>query len=208
LNAYRSDAPAAPPPSASPSPFPSNEGALARASVSKKAKTSDGSSLDDFGVAASSSGSLSTRAGGTGAGSATAARSQAPAKPATPAAVTASPAREAESADVQASSQERVKQTLAARLQTARAIAQHDGCAAALNSYEQVVAAASSSLEAGEALLDMAHCRITLGQPAIARALLERASRIPAVASRARAMLESSAAPNIETAPPAAEPPK
>jgi hypothetical protein len=209
-NAYRSDTPAAPPPAVAPSPFPSNEGALARAGVSKKAKTSDESSLDSLGVGASSSGGLSMRAGGTGASSPTAGRSPAPAKPASPspAAVTANPAREAEIADVQAGSQERAKQTIASRLQTARAIAQRDGCAAALSSYEHVVAAGSSSLEAGEALLDMAHCRITLGQPAIARALLERASRIPAVASRARAMLESSAAPNIETAPPAAEPPK
>jgi hypothetical protein len=204
LSGYRQGAPAQPA-AAAPNPFPSSEGALAGGSVAK-AKRGDELGMG-LGAASSPSGALSTRSRSSGAGSATAGGMPAPAaKPASPA-VVATPAREAETDRMQASAQPRAKDSVVSRLQTARAIAQRDGCAAALSSYEQVVAAGNSTLEAGEALLEMAHCRVTLGQPAIARALLERASRIPAVAPRARAMLESSAASNAPAAT-AAEPPK
>jgi hypothetical protein len=183
---YREDAPQ--PRAAAPRPFPSNQDALGRGSAPRKLKITDKEGASPEAGLYESSSSLRVRSGA-GVGVAT----QAPAGD-----YAASPAAPPQQA----------KASLAGRLQTARAIAQRDGCAAALSSYEQVVAAGSATLQAGEALLDMAHCRISLGQPAIARALLERASRIPAVAPRARAMLESSAAPNTQANPAAAEPSK
>lgn len=206
LNGYRASAPAAPA-AAAPNPFPSSEPALAREGVAKKAKRSDEPTAG-LGVASSSSSGFATRSR-TGAGSATVGGTPVPtAKPAKPAGPSPATVTEAETDNLQGNLQPRAKDSIASRLQTARAIAQRDGCAAALSSYEQVVATGSSTLEAGEALLEMAHCRITLGQPAIARALLERASRNPAVAPRARAMLESSVAPDVQTVQPAAGPPR
>jgi hypothetical protein len=96
-------------------------------------------------------------------------------------------------------------------LAEARALSVQRGCAAASSKYEAIVAAAPSSAEAGDALIALAQCARQRGDAAAARALLERATRIAAVANRARALLQSvqdhpQAAP-ASTAPPAGEGP-
>jgi hypothetical protein len=80
-----------------------------------------------------------------------------------------------------------------AMLLDARTLARERGCGAAIASYEQVVAAAPGTAVAGSALIEMAQCKRTLGDEAAARALLERATRVAAVAERARALLNPAA---------------
>ena len=84
---------------------------------------------------------------------------------------------------------------LATMLAAARAIAQRDGCAAALGRYQSIVSRGGNAPEAGEALLEVARCQTSLGQAAAARTSLERAAQNPAVAARARNMLSTSQAP-------------
>jgi hypothetical protein len=103
--------------------------------------------------------------------------------------LTASPQPAASSARGAASQAEPEAPSTVTRLSDARALARERGCGAAIASYEQVVAAAPGTAIAGQALLEMAQCKRTLGDEAAARALLERATHVAAVAERARALL-------------------
>lgn len=75
------------------------------------------------------------------------------------------------------------------QLTAARTMAKQNGCRAALTTYAQAVVAGPGTAVAGEALIEMAQCKRELGEYAAARALLERAAHVPAVASRAKALL-------------------
>lgn len=90
--------------------------------------------------------------------------------------------------------------SLVARLEAARSLARENGCGSALPSYQRIVSAAPTSFEAGHALLEMARCRHAAGDIAAARKLLERATAIPAVASSARALLETLQVPSTPAA--------
>jgi hypothetical protein len=81
--------------------------------------------------------------------------------------------------------------SLASRLAAARALAAENGCESALPSYRRIVSSAPTSSEAGYSLIDMAQCRRQTGNLDVARGLLERATDIPAVATRARALLST-----------------
>ena len=89
-----------------------------------------------------------------------------------------------------------------------RRIASPTECRAALPHYERIVAANPTTKEAGDALIEMARCQTVLGRLDLARALLERATGIAAVATRARALLEEnrSAQPATSRGAAAAEP--
>ncbi len=74
-------------------------------------------------------------------------------------------------------------------LDSARSVSSKQGCAAASSLYRRVVDAAPASREAGTALIALAQCARAQGRESDARALLERAARIPAVSARARSLL-------------------
>jgi hypothetical protein len=71
----------------------------------------------------------------------------------------------------------------------AKVEARPNACSSRLSGLERVVAADPTSARAGSALIEMALCRRQLGDEVGARALLERAARIAAVAERAKALL-------------------
>ena len=77
----------------------------------------------------------------------------------------------------------------------AREVRRPQGCAAALPHDQKALAGAGRTRETGEALIEMAECEQQLGRPAVAKKLLEGAAQVPAVAARARAMLDRQAAP-------------
>jgi hypothetical protein len=119
-----------------------------------------------------------------------------------PAAKPAPVKREAPVADKATNTQ--AASSLATRLAAARALASENGCASALPSYRRIVSDAPTSSEAGNALIDMAQCRRKSGDLQVARGLLERATAVPAVATRARALLSELSS---ETAPAASPKP-
>jgi hypothetical protein len=88
-------------------------------------------------------------------------------------------------------------QSSSSLLDAARTAARTRGCAAALPSYERVVATAPQTTAAGTALIEMAQCKRSLGLIADAQRLLERAALIPATRDRARALLEGA----VQTTP-------
>jgi hypothetical protein len=96
---------------------------------------------------------------------------------------------EAEAPAAEKASNTQAASSVASRLAGARALAIQKGCASALPSYRRIVSDAPTSSEAGNALIDMAQCRRKSGDLVVARGLLERATDVPAVASRARALL-------------------
>ena len=96
--------------------------------------------------------------------------------------------------------------SLAARLEAARSLARENGCANAMPGYQRLVAAAPTSGEAGQALLEMAQCRRNAGDLEAARKLLMRATDIPAVAGRARAQLSTLEAQSAPAASPKTAP--
>jgi hypothetical protein len=74
-------------------------------------------------------------------------------------------------------------------LTSARAHAKRSGCLAATPDYQRLVTRNPNSAEAGSALIELAQCRRISGDVAGARSLLNRATAIPEVAGRARALL-------------------
>jgi hypothetical protein len=74
-------------------------------------------------------------------------------------------------------------------LTSARAHAKRSGCLAASPDYQRLVTRYPNSAEAGSALIELAQCRRISGDVAGARSLLNRATEIPEVAGRARALL-------------------
>lgn len=88
-------------------------------------------------------------------------------------------------------------QSAASLLEAARAVARARGCAAALPSYERVLAEGPKTAAAGSALIEMAQCKRSLGLVAEAQNLLERAALIPATRDRARVLMDG----DVQAAP-------
>lgn len=101
----------------------------------------------------------------------------------------AAPAEARPAAEPTAPATTQATQSLADLLTSARAHAKRSGCLAASPDYQRLVSQAPNSAEAGSALIELAQCRRISGDVAGARSLLERATQIPEVAGRARALL-------------------
>lgn len=95
----------------------------------------------------------------------------------------------AQGAPMPAPAQQPAAQSPADLLMAARAHAKRGGCLAAMPDYQRLVLKDPSSAEAGSALIELAQCRRNAGDIDVARALLRRATAIPEVAGRARALL-------------------
>jgi hypothetical protein len=76
-----------------------------------------------------------------------------------------------------------------ATAETKRKSAAAPECGAQSARYEQAMGADPTGLAAGQAMIALAECRTALGQTALARPLLERATRIEGVAARARELI-------------------